>query len=270
MKLLTVQDFSCYGKCSASIALPVLSAMGIETTVLPTALLSTHTGFTGFTFQDLTDQLPAIARHWRDLHLTFDAIYVGYLGSQAQLDFVLSLFDAYPQALKAVDPVMGDNGRLYSRITPDFAATMAALCQRANLILPNVTEACALLSQSYPPTDAASLVRNLRAQGANNVVLTGLAGEHHDVGALCLDASGEQASYFRPRIAGHYHGTGDLFASVCIGGLLRGLSLEHSLHLAVDFTCRCIENTQDGQENHWDGLRFETCLPWLMKQLDIV
>lgn len=271
MKLLTVQSLACYGKCSSTIALPVLSAMGIETTLLPTSLLSTHTGLAGFTFEDLTDHMLAAARHWQSLSLSFDAIYVGYLGSQAQLNFVLSLADQYPSARLIVDPVMGDDGHLYQRITPDFIQTYHTLCCRADLILPNLTEACALLDHTYDAScDAASLLKALHAQGAKNVVITGLAGENHSVGAMGLSEKGQRYAYFKPQIAGHYHGTGDLFASVCSGALLHGFSLEAALKLATDFTTLCIQNTAadgDVQGNHWHGLRFEAMLPALIQAL---
>ncbi|MCI8633217.1 MAG: pyridoxamine kinase [Lachnospiraceae bacterium] len=272
MKLLTIQSLACYGKCSSTIALPVLSAMGIETTLLPTSLLSTHTGFADFTFQDLTEQMKAAADHWQSLSLHFDAIYVGYLGSQTQLDFVLSFLAQQPQARLIVDPVMGDNGALYSRITPAYIAAYQSLCCCADLILPNLTEACALLGYAYDPSlPPERLLTELRAQGAKNVVITGLAGEKETLGAMCLCEDGSHHSVFKPRISGHYHGTGDLFASVCCGALLRGSPLPHALTLAADFTALCIQNTQpffseDGQ-NHWHGLRFETALPWLIERM---
>lgn len=272
MKLLTIQSLACYGKCSSTIALPVLSAMGIETTLLPTSLLSTHTGFPDFTFQDLTEQMKAAARHWQGLSLRFDAIYVGYLGSQAQLDFVLSFLAQQPQARLIVDPVMGDNGTLYSRITPAFIEAYQALCRRADLILPNLTEACCLLGYAYDPSLCPErLLTELRAQGAKNVVITGLSGEKDTLGAMCLCEDDGFHSAFTPRVSGHYHGTGDLFASVCCGALLRGSALSHALTLAADFTALCIQNTQpffseDGH-SHWDGLHFETALPWLMERM---
>lgn len=273
MKLLTIQDMACYGKCSGSIAMPVLSAMGIETTLLPTSVLSTHSAFKGFTFRDLLPEMEAILDHWISLDLQFDAIYIGYLGSEPQLEFVHRLISHFPDALVMVDPVMGDGGKLHKRMTPEFIASYTALCRRAHLLLPNMTEACALLSIPYVGEAAADplpLLRGLRNFGASNVIITGLQNSTSELGAVCLDSADEYSSYFRSPIPGHYHGTGDLFASVCIGGLLRGLPLRAALELATDFTRLCIENTAvsgDAEGNHWHGLRFETCLPKLWERL---
>lgn len=273
MKLLTIQDMACYGKCSGSIAMPVLSAMGIETTLLPTSVLSTHSAFKGFTFRDLLPEMEAILGHWVSLDLQFDAIYVGYLGSEPQLAFVHRLIDCFPNALIMVDPVMGDGGKLHRRMTPSFITSYASLCRRAHLLLPNMTEACALLDRPYTgevADDPLSLLRGLRDFGAANVVITGLQNDASELGAVCLDSLEQYSSYFRPPIPGHYHGTGDLFASVCIGGLLHGLSLGSALELATDFTRICIENTSssgDAEGNHWHGLKFETCLPKLWERL---
>ncbi len=273
MKLLTIQDMACYGKCSGSIAMPVLSAMGIETTLLPTSVLSTHSAFKGFTFRDLLPEMEAILEHWVSLDLHFDAIYVGYLGSEPQLDFVNRLVGYFPDALIMVDPVMGDGGRLHKRMTPEFIASYASLCRRAHLLLPNMTEACALLGLPYAGevvSDPLPLLKGLRDFGAENVVITGLQNSDSELGAVCLDSDGDFSSYFRPPVPGHYHGTGDLFASVCIGGLLRSLPLDKALELATDFTRLCIENTSssgDSDGNHWHGLRFETCLPKLWERL---
>jgi len=273
MKLLTIQDMACYGKCSGSIAMPVLSAMGIETTLLPTSVLSTHSAFKGFTFRDLLPEMETTLNHWISLDLQFDAIYVGYLGSEPQLEFVHRLIDSFPTALILVDPVMGDGGKLHRRMTPSFIASYASLCRRAHLLLPNMTEACALLGIPYTGevvSDPLPLLKGLQDFGADNVVITGLCNSASELGAVCLDSADEFYSYFRPPIPGHYHGTGDLFASVCIGGLLRGLPLGSALELATDFTRICIENTAafgDANGNHWHGLKFETCLPKLWERL---
>lgn len=273
MKLLTIQDLASYGKCSASIALPVLSAMGIETTLLPTSVLSTHSAFPGFTFRDLLPEMEAALQHWTSLNLQFDAIYVGYLGSEPQLNFVHRLISHFPNALIMVDPVMGDGGKLHKRMTPEFIASYSSLCRRAHLLLPNMTETCALLDRPYAgdsADDPLPLLQGLRDFGAANVVITGLQNSDAELGAVCLDSLDHYSSYFRPPIPGHFHGTGDLFASVCIGGLLHGLSLSASLELATDFTGICIENTAssgDTEGNHWHGLKFETCLPKLWERL---
>ena len=271
-KVLTIQSFASYGKCAGSLALPVLSAMGMQTTLLPTAYLSTHTGFKDFTFRDMTEEMQASIKHFEALHLHFDAVYVGYLGSLQQLQLVQSLHSLYPDALWIVDPAMGDNGNLYSRVTPDFIEAYRSLCGEADYILPNLTEACALAGLPYTPQpDSLALLRSLQMLGASHVVLTGLSDASDSVGSMLLTPDGTLVSAYQPQIPGHFHGTGDLFASAFCGALLRGLSDDKALTLATTFTQRVIAATaanspaEPDSGAHWHGLLFEEELPWLIK-----
>ena len=151
-RAVTIQDISCFGKCSLTVALPIISAMGIETAVIPTAVLSTHTGgFKGYTFRDLTGDIPQIASHWEKLGLSFDAIYTGYLGSPDQVQIVSDFFDSFGKEdnFIVVDPVMGDAGKLYAGFTDELVCGMRKLCAKADYIIPNMTEAALLLDIPY-------------------------------------------------------------------------------------------------------------------------
>ena len=276
-KLLSIQDISCYGQCSLTVALPVLSAMGIETAILPSAILSTHTGgFTGYTFRDLTEDLPAISAHWAKEHITFDAVYTGYVGSKKQLGYIKDIVktNAKADALFIVDPVMGDNGKLYQGFDEGFAAEMARFLRGADVILPNMTEAAYLLKEPYRAEDydrayIEGLVRRLSALSGGDVVLTGVSFAADKLGIAAYDKRKDSVHYyFEERVSGSFHGTGDLYASTFSGGLLRGLSLEDAADLAVDFTVRAIRETLPDRKEHWYGVAFESALPYLIKRLD--
>lgn len=267
-RLLTVQDISCLGKCSLTAAIPIISAFGIEPVVLPTAVLSTHTGagFEDYTFRDLTDDMPAISKHWQSLGIEFDAMYSGYLGSIHQLDIVEKLFADFKTEnnLIFVDPVMGDEGRLYSGFDRGFALKMRSLCSHADIICPNVTEACCLTGIEYQETHNESYIKSLADElcstGAKTIIITGICMDDK-FGAMCLDAaSGKTDTYLRPKIPGCYYGTGDIFASVLCSSLTYGFSLEQSLHTAIDFVYESILATQDEKDKYYYGVKFEQCL----------
>ena len=255
MRVLTVQDLSCLGKCSLTVALPVLSAMGYSTSVLPTAVLSTHTAFPGPHVRDLTADMGAIMEHWRSVGAEFDAVLVGYLSDPAQMQEVAQLWDSFP-ALRILDPAMGDNGKLYSRITGDHVAAMKALCANADLLLPNVTEACCLTDTPYETANYTELLEKLQKLGAKQVVLTGVSLEEGKTGFLTSDG----AVYQTPALPGHYHGTGDLFAAVCTGSLLRGNTLGAAAEQAAKFVEQTIRST--GESSPF-GIAFEQHLPSL-------
>ena len=272
-RIVTVQDISCFGKCSLTVALPLISAMGVECAVIPTAVLSTHTGgFTGFTFRDLTDDIPAIEEHWKSCSLKFDAIYTGYLGSARQIELMCKFFDSFggDGTLRFVDPAMADNGKMYTGFDDAFAAEMAKLCRRADIIVPNLTEATKMLKESYVPVgyDEAyvhSLLRRLHATlGCPTVVLTGVVlGNKH--GAVSYDSKTDSfVSYFADHLPHSFHGTGDTFSSVLVGALTRGLKMAEALRVAVEFTHACIEATVPDLENHPYGVKFEECIPLLV------
>jgi pyridoxine kinase len=274
-RIITIQDISCLGKCSLTVALPILSAMGVETCVVPTAVLSTHTMFSGYTFRDLTEDLPGIADHWEKEGFAFDAVYTGYLGSRRQLGLVEDYFRRFGRsALKLVDPVMADNGSLYAGFTPDFALEMAKLCGKADVILPNLTEAAFLLDRPYlaPGTYSEAQVKDtLKALcdlGAGTAVLTGVSFSPGEIGFMSLEAkTGAFDAYFHPRVEASYHGTGDIFASVVTGGLMLGKGLGESLRLAADYTADCIRVTAEDPQGIRYGVYFEALIPELVKRL---
>ena len=274
-RIATIQDISCLGKCSLTVALPVISAMGCECCVVPTAVLSTHTMFSGYTFRDLTAELRPIADHWEREGFTFDALYSGYLGSEEQLSIVKDYFARFGKnAVKLVDPVMADNGKLYAGFTPDFALKMAKLCGSADIILPNLTEAAYLLDRPYVGAgyDEAfikDLLKRLSDLGAGTVLLTGVSFSEREIGVMSYRAETESyESYYHARVNAGYHGTGDLFASVLTGGLMRGLSLQESYRLAADFTAACIRRTAETPGGIRYGVYFEAELPKLIRALE--
>ena len=271
-RVLTVQDISCFGQCSLTVALPIISACGVETCILPSAVLSTHTGgFSGFTFRDLTDDIPAITSHWSKENIDFDAIYTGYLGSKRQIDLVAGMFATLgkPGALKIVDPAMADNGKLYYGFDEEFAQEMAKLCASADIVLPNITEACFMTGMEYKSeydeSYIASLLSALEAKGMKNVVLTGVGYDAETTGVIVK--TGETVKYYRHRrVPGGCHGTGDVFASAFTGALLNGFGEFDSARIAADFTLSCIEKTL-GDDSHKYGVKFELAIPELIRML---
>lgn len=275
-RILTIQDISCVGKCSLTVALPIISAMGVETAVLPTAVLSNHTAFkSGFTFRDLTEDIPAITAHWAAENIGFDAIYTGYLGSFEQLQLMSALFDDFKteNTLIFVDPVMGDFGKLYAGFTPDFAKAMAALCAKADIIVPNMTEASYMLGipycdSGYDKAYVEEVLRKLTALGTRHAVLTGVSFEPNKVGVMAYDSQNNRFfEYYNERINQSYHGTGDVFASTCVGALMNGKSLETALQIAADYTAESIRQTERDPRHNWYGVNFETATPYLLDRL---
>ncbi len=274
-RIVTVQDISCVGKCSLTVALPVISAMGVETSVIPTAVLSTHTAFKDFTFRDLTDDITGIAEHWKKEKITFDAIYTGYLGSFKQLKLVSDFFDEFKEenTLIFVDPVMGDFGRLYTGFTQEFASEMAKLCSKADIIVPNMTEAAFMLGveyigEGYNEEYVKDLLYKLSALGPKKVVLTGISFDCNTVGVMGYDSTTkEYFSYFNEKINANYHGTGDVFASCCVGALMNGYTLEESLKIAADFTVTSIKKSMDDKDSRWYGVNFESAMPYLINRI---
>ena len=272
-KVLAIHDISCLGRCSLTAAIPIISVAGAEVVPLPTAVLSTHTAgdFKGYTYRDLTDDIPAILDHWMRQGITFDALYTGYLGSTKQVEMVERIMDTLivPGGVKIVDPAMADNGKLYAGFDDDYVAAMRRLCARADIILPNITEAAMLTEQAYSEKQSEEYVSGL-LRGLSNisnaaVVLTGVSYDPDNIGALSVK-SGEARYYSHRRIPRMFHGTGDVYASAFTGAYLRGHSLHSAAAIAVDFTSAAIENTVDAPE-HWYGVRFEPVLPVLIERL---
>ena len=276
-RVLAVHDLSCVGRCSLTVALPILSAAGLEASALPTAVLSTHTGgFTGMTFRDLTQDLPAIFQHWKTLDLAFDAIYTGYLGSAEQVALVEQLFDAFrgEQTKIIVDPVMGDHGKLYPGMSEKMPQLMKRLCQRADVIVPNQTEAALMLGRPYLETpdqaEVDDLMQALREMTRASVVLTGISPEEGKLGAAVYDReTGQSACPAVPHMPGSYHGTGDVYASALTGAYMAGKTLVQAAQIAADFTQQSIVETLPlGLETRY-GVCFERALPQLLRALGL-
>ena len=262
-----------------TVVLPILSAAGIEVVCMPTAVLSTHTGgFEGFTYRDLTEDLPAITEHWKSLDLHFSSIYSGFLGSPEQVDIVSNFMDTFnsDNTLVYVDPVMADEGELYSVFDDHMVDKMRELCEKADLLLPNITEACFLLKQPYqhgPYTRdyIEKIVRGLSDMGPEKVVLTGVYFDNEKLGAACYDRAEDKVEYaFSEKVPGQFHGTGDIFGSFCLAALLNGKSLLDSTQFAVDLTTECILRTVARETNRREGVDFEGVLPEMMKRLELV
>ncbi len=271
-RVLTVQDISCIGQCSLTVALPILSVCGHETVVLPSAVLSSHTGgFHGNTFRDLTEDFPDIRKHWCREGIFFDAIYTGYLGSEKQIDYVRELIRTTKKsgAPVIVDPAMADNGKLYSGFTPAYVGHMKQLCVEADYLLPNITEACLLTGMDYRADFGADIDDLLDAFSAQfpkaTVILTGI-GFHKGETGVFICKGNEKQYYAHRKIAGSCHGTGDIFASAFTGTLLRGMSPLEAASVAADFVTECIKETV-GDKNHWYGAKFEPALPKLVKRI---
>ncbi|MBR1496882.1 MAG: pyridoxamine kinase [Oscillospiraceae bacterium] len=271
-RVLTVQDISCVGQCSLTVALPILSAAGVETSILPSAVLSTHTaGFTGYTVRDLTEDMPGIIAHWKKENIRFDAIYTGYLGSTRQIALVKEMFSTLgkPGFASIVDPAMADGGKLYPAFDQGYVEEMKGLVAAADIILPNITEACFLTGldyrEDYNEDYIEELIARLRGIGAKTVVLTGVGYSAQTTGVVT--AEGELTRYYsHRRIPKGSHGTGDVYASAFAGAFLRGKSVYDAAALAAEYTVRCIENTA-GDPEHWYGVKFEPVLPYYIEQL---
>lgn len=271
-RILTVQDISCVGQCSLTVALPILSACGVETAVIPSAVLSTHTaGFKGYTFRDLTSDMPAILEHWTREGIKFDGMYTGYLGSETQVDYCIEIAAKTlgEGALLVVDPAMADNGVLYKGFDSDFVQAMKKLVAKADIVLPNLTEACFLTGNDYRETYDIGYIRkvcaDLIALGAKKVVLTGVGFEEGFTGVFVSDKTNEYY-YKHEKLPGGCHGTGDVYASAFSGALMRGKTVEEAAKIAADYTVLCIKNTA-GDASHWYGVKFEPVLGKLIAML---
>lgn len=271
-----IHDISCAGRCSLTVALPIISAAGIETSIIPTAVLSTHTGgFEDYTYRDLTDDMLPIAEHWAKTGIHFDAVYSGFLGSIRQVEIVLKMIDLLKSedTLVIVDPVAADNGKLYTGFDMSFPAEMKKLCAGADIIVPNITEAVFLLGEEYregPYTVEYinSLLVRLADIGPSKIILTGVSFDEKNIGAACYDSdTGKSDFIFRERIEGFYPGTGDVFASVLTASLLSDLSVSESVETAIDFTVSGIKRTRDAGTDPRFGILFESDLSGLADKI---
>lgn len=271
-RIATIQDISCFGKCSLTVALPLISACGVEACPIPTAVLSTHTGgFEGFTIHDLTDEITPIADHWKKLDLHFDGIYTGYLGSPEQLKIVSDFIDNFKKdnTIVFIDPVMGDHGKLYAGFDESFAKKMVSLVGKADIIAPNLTEVSYLLGEEYREDFTVEEIKDMLIRlselGSETVIITGVR-RGDSLGVMAYESSKNTfTEYFRERIPDTFHGTGDVFASVCSSALVKGFSVEEAIILATDFVVECICHTAEDKQNHWYSVKFEECIPSLVK-----
>ena len=279
-RVAAIHDISGFGKCSLTVALPIISAAGIETSVIPTAVLSTHTGgFTGFTYRDLTEDIMPIVYHWKTLDITFDGIYTGFLGSFEQVHLIEQTIDKLKteKTVVVIDPVMADNGELYAIFSKEFPKEMAKLCKKADLLIPNLTEASLLLEEpymadgTYTQADIEGLLKRLSDLCQGDVVLTGISFEPEKLGAAVYERKTDKIAYaFTQRIEGYYHGTGDVFASAVTSGVLNGFTLAQSAQIAVDFTAAAILRTKNAGTDIRFGVNFEQESPSFLKALKLV
>ena len=271
-RVLTIQDISCFGQCSLTVALPIISACGIETAVIPSAVLSTHTsGFTGYTCRDLAEDIPKIHAHWKETGILFDAVYTGYLGSSEMIEDVMEIMRELgtENSINIVDPAMADEGVLYPAFDMAYVEEMKKLCAAADIILPNITEACMLTGMEfkteYDEAYIQELLAKLKELGAKTIILTGVG--YHPGRTGVLVAEGEKQSYYEHhRIEKGCHGTGDVYASTFVGALVRGKDAFTAAKIAADYTVRCIELTKEDTE-HWYGVKFEKAMPELISAI---
>ncbi|MCQ2052572.1 MAG: pyridoxamine kinase [archaeon] len=264
-RVLAIHDISCFGRCSLTVALPIISSTGVECTVIPTAVLSTHTGgFTDFTYRDLTDDIVPIVNHWKTLGIRFDAIYTGFLGSFQQIAIVADIFDKLKKnTVVVVDPVMADNGKLYTIFPSEFPIEMRKLCSKADVLIPNITEATLLLNEEYIDGPYSleyidGLMKKLTILGPKKIVLTGVFFDDKKIGVATYDAETcEKSYYFSDRIPGYYHGTGDVFSSAVVAALVNRINLSDASRIAVDFTVGSIKRTYNVKTDTRFGVDFE-------------
>ena len=270
-RVLTVQDISCLGKCSITIALPVISALGSETVILPTALLSTHSIFENFTCKDLSDQIMPIAQHWQSQDVKFDAIYTGYLGTMEEIDMMKEIVRMFggEDTLVIVDPAMGDKGVLYPAFDEAYALKNRELCGIADIVLPNITEASFMTGlpykEEYDEAYVKEMLQALHALGAKVSILTGVSLEPGKTGIMGYDSRNDSYfSYQNEKIGAQFNGTGDLFASTFVGEVMKGLDWTDAIRIAADYTAHTIAVTMENPKKSWYGVDFETTIPDLI------
>lgn len=269
-RILTLQDISCVGQCSMTVAMPILSACGHETCILPTVLLSTHTGGFGKpVVVHMGEALEGMWRHWKENQISFDAILVGYLGSVAAIEIAEQILSEMlaPGGISIVDPAMADHGKLYSGFDEAYAKAMKGLCRKADIILPNITEAAMFAGMPYRASIDEGYVRQLLEKIQHPcVVLTGVGYDERETGAAVY-RDGRIDFYIHPRADRNFHGTGDMFAASFTGALMQEKTLLESAKIAADFVRKAIENTC-AEPAHWYGVKFETALPDLIRWLN--
>ncbi len=273
-RILTIQDIACFGKCSITIVMPVLSAMGVDCVPLPTAVFSTHTMFPDYRKIDLSDHMLSFARQWKEENIHFDAIYTGYLGSAREIDLAIEVIDLLKKedTLIFSDPAMGDHGKLYRGIEEECVTRCRELCGRADLIVPNLTEACLLTGSEYTENpgeeELKQLCERLCGLGAGTAVITGASLSEGKTGVYGMRGKDGSTFYYQnEKISASYHGTGDLFAAAAVGAIVKGMSLEDSFKTASDYTAKTILATMERGGDPRYGVAFEETLPELGKMI---
>lgn len=264
--VICIQDISCYGKCSLTVALPILNAAGLHVSPLPTALLSTHTGGFGSPHKlDLHDDMNAILKHWENIAFSADAIYSGYASDKQQLDSVIRAFQQYPDALHLADPVMGDHGKRYASLSDDVERGMKELCHTADIITPNMTEAYMLLDEPfqaapYTETELFRITTALKRRYQTDIILTGASVSKHQLGCICLSDNEKPKLLMAEQLPYHYHGSGDLFTSAFLGAYLNNQSLTQACQTAMTYTIQCMKFSHEASQPERNGICFEPFL----------
>ncbi|MBR1444070.1 MAG: pyridoxamine kinase [Firmicutes bacterium] len=274
-RIISVQDLSCVGKCSLTVALPIISAMGVEVSVLPTAVLSCHTAFDDFSVKDLTGEIKPIGDKLKKQGISFDAIYTGYLSSEKQAEEVLGFFDKFKNddCIVFCDPAMADNGKLYTGFENDFIGEMAKVCAKADIIVPNLTEACFLLGKEYNDgeykrEEIKKMLGQLCEIGCKTAAVTGISYEEGKVGVAVFQSEiNDYFEFFTEKIGSVYHGTGDVFSSCCVGAIMNGFSIPKAFEIAVKYTAQCVKASFENKDRRWYGVDFETAIPMLLKMI---
>ena len=270
-RILTIQDISCLGKCSITIALPVISALGTECVILPTAVLSNHTLFKSFTCKDLSDQIEPICEKWMDEDVKFDGVYTGYLGTIEQIEMMKGIFRTFGKdGIVFVDPVMADNGKLYPAFDMDYAMKNAELCAEADIIVPNITEASIMTGMEYKEEYDESYVKELLDRvsklGAKISVLTGVSLSEGKTGVMGYDKEKDEVYvYQNDKVGAMFHGTGDLFSSTAVGAMMGGKDWKDAMRIAADYTAHTIAVTLEDPKKPWYGVDFEATIPDLIE-----
>lgn len=269
-RIVTIQDISCIGKCSLTVALPIISASGVETAIIPTTVLSTHTAFNDFTFRDLSSDIPLISEHWKKEKFQFDAIYTGYLGNEEQIKLVMDFIKSFnhKETFIVIDPAMADNGKLYPGFDNKFVLKMKELCSYGDIIVPNLTEACLILGREYKQNFTVKEIEEMMyelSKISKIVVVTDIT-IGNKIGVMCYNGENFY-SYMRKKIPGKYHGGGDVFASSLVGCLCNNININDSLKIAVDFTWESIKETYKENINSY-GLNFENKLQYYINKIN--
>lgn len=268
-RVVSIQDISCIGKCSQTVALPIISSLGVETCVLPTSILSTHTAFKNFTFKNLIEELEKIIVHWKEEKFEFDVIYIGYTGTEEILDFVLKFIKMFKneKSMIVFDPAMADNGKIYAGIDKNIINKMKEICKQADIIKPNLTECALFLKEEYKKNynleEVKEIAKKLKKMGSKNVVITGVE-NGEKIGALAYNGQ-EYYMNFEKKYNANYHGTGDVFTSALTGSMVQGKSLDEAIKIATKFTTECVKLTYEDKNGTKYGVNFEQALPYLIK-----